>query len=243
MKFLEETDLQKVKETALAYLHLPIHETPMSPAIVSHPFTNSGFYSYKDKETNEFKNGLLEEGNEFYTKFIDNFTMFINRSEDASEIYCLLNPPYRLGFIKYIREYLSIKDFSEIFADAWTDMENPNMCKDLTKHQMVLYFKECDKSLIMTEEELKVIEDLPDIVEVYRGITDYNKKYVKALSWTLSKKTAEWFADRFSSKGIIYKALIPKEHILAYFNGRNEKEIVLDPKYLQNIQIYKDLSK
>ena len=83
----------------------------------------------------------------------------------------------------------------------------------------------------------------PEVVEVYRGITDYNKKYVKALSWTLSKKTAEWFADRFSSKGIIYKALIPKEHILAYFNGRNEKEIVLDPKYLQDIEIYKNLSK
>ena len=26
-----------------------------------------------------------------------------------------------------------------------------------------------------------------------------------------------------------------KEHILAYFNGRNESEVVVDPKYLEQI--------
>ena len=59
--------IYEVKETALAYLHLPIHEPPMSPAIVSHPFTNSGFYSYKDKETME----EVEDEDEFCDLLIE----------------------------------------------------------------------------------------------------------------------------------------------------------------------------
>lgn len=33
----------------------------------------------------------------------------------------------------------------------------------------------------------------------------------------------------------MYKAQIDKEHIFALFNGRDESEVVLDPKYLKDI--------
>lgn len=41
---MKETDLDKVKTMAKILLEIEIGETEMLPAIVQHPFTNSGFY-------------------------------------------------------------------------------------------------------------------------------------------------------------------------------------------------------
>ena len=57
----------------------------------------------------------------------------------------------------------------------------------------------------------------------------------EALSWTLDKKTAEWFATRFSEHGYVYQAKIHKEDVFAFFNDRNEQEIVLDYRNLRDI--------
>ena len=76
-----------------------------------------------------------------------------------------------------------------------------------------------------------VIANLPS----YRGVTPYNQKNVKALSWTLDRQTAEWFAHRFGEEGTVYEAQIKKEHIHAYFSGRNESEVIVDPMYLEQI--------
>ena len=87
----------------------------------------------------------------------------------------------------------------------------------------------------MNEEECAAYRSLENPVTVYRGVTSYNAKNIKALSWTLDRDTAEWFAHRFGEEGAVYKAQIPKEHILAYFNGRNESEVVVNPQYLEQI--------
>ena len=35
--------------------------------------------------------------------------------------------------------------------------------------------------------------------------------------------------------GTVYQAQIDKSHIYAYFDGRNESEVIVDPKYLMDI--------
>lgn len=77
---------------------------------------------------------------------------------------------------------------------------------------------------------------------VYRGVTSFNADNVKALSWTLDQETAEWFAHRFGEDGTVYEALISKEHIYAYFGGRNEAEVIVDPKHLMDITEVQDIS-
>lgn len=52
---------------------------------------------------------------------------------------------------------------------------------------------------------------------------------------------AEWFATRFGEEGTVYKATIQKEHILALFNRRNESEIIVEPKHLQEISEYEGI--
>ena len=65
---------------------------------------------------------------------------------------------------------------------------------------------------------------------------------MKALSWSLNQETAEWFAHRFGENGTVYEAQIDKKHIYAYFSGRNESEVIVDPSYLTNITEAQDLS-
>ena len=85
------------------------------------------------------------------------------------------------------------------------------------------------------QEEREQLEELDDTVTVYRGVTSYNADNIKALSWTLDYKTAEWFAHRFDEDGTVYEAQIPKQHIYALFNGRGESEVIVDPKHLTDI--------
>lgn len=90
--------------------------------------------------------------------------------------------------------------------------------KELDLHQKLIMFKDADPQVLMDGEEQKQLTELDDIVTVYRGVTSYNAKNIKALSWTLEQKTAEWFAHRFGEDGTVYEAQIPKQHIYALFN-------------------------
>lgn len=89
----------------------------------------------------------------------------------------------------------------------------------------------------MTEEELALYENLPDTFTVYRGLSSLSNK--KGISYTKSLDVAKFFANRFKTDcftPIILKAEIHKKYALAYFNGRNEDEIVVDyPRIKDNI--------
>ena len=63
-------------------------------------------------------------------------------------------------------------------------------------------------------------------------MTSYNAGKVKALSWTLDQKVAQWFANRFGENGTVYEAEISKQHILSLFKGRNEWEVIVEPDHL-----------
>ncbi|MBO5021145.1 MAG: hypothetical protein J6D52_10820 [Clostridia bacterium] len=87
----------------------------------------------------------------------------------------------------------------------------------------------------MTPEERKQLDELDDVVTVYRGVTSYNADNVLALSWTLEYDTANCFAHRFDEDGTVYQAQINKKDILALFNGRNEAEVIVNPHCLKQV--------
>ena len=148
----------------------------------------------------------------------------------------MLNKTYALTFIKYAKDGLSAAEFSEILADAWIKAEAPNMDVNVSKTELVGLFNQADKQSLMTEDEQKRFADLTETVTVYRGVTSYNAKNVRALSWTLDRSKAEWFAHRFGEDGKVYQAQIKKADILAIFTSRNESEVVLNPRKLQQLK-------
>ena len=227
----KKTDLREVQTVAKWLLSQDIGKTPYSPMVVQHPFASSGFMLIPGTEQ------IID-----ITKNADNLKLWrgymsglIDKANSAYSIFMLLNKTYGLTFLKYAKQYLSTEDLTAILADAWMRSENPNMDANVTKSELVSMFEKADKTMIMTDEERKRLSEFGETVTVYRGVTPYNARNVKALSWTVDKKKAEWFAHRFGENGTVYKARIQKADVLAFFMGRNESEIVLNPKKLEQI--------
>ncbi len=233
-----KTDLDGVKKMAKVLLYTDIHKTKLSPIIVSHFFTSTGIADVGENGKIELVDITASEEN--LRKWQRKTSEYIDKAKDAQEIFYMVNNPYRLAFLKFTKDYLSREDFSSLLSDGWILSENPNQDINVSKLELVQMFKEADRIVLMDEDERAVFSRLGNRVTIYRGVTSYNEKSVKGLSWTLSQERAEWFATRFGEEGTVYKAEIDKAHILAYFGGRGEAEIVVEPKHLQNIQVWEN---
>lgn len=159
----------------------------------------------------------------------------IDSAKNVHQIFVLFNPPYYLTFIKFAASALSEKDLGQLLSTAWTQEECPNQDCNVSKRELVALFRSVPPESLMDEEERAAHQALEDTVTVYRGVTPYNAKNIRALSWTLDRKTADRFAHRFGEDGTVYEAQIRKEHILALFTGRNESEVIVDPRHLEQI--------
>ncbi len=228
----KETDLEAVKGVARALLYIPVSKTPLSPAIVHHPFTPTGFVVIDNSQ------GVIDitANNTNLCKWQQRMMEEINKADSVAKISSLFNNPYRLTFLKFAQSTLSREDFSFLLLCAWISSENPNQDANVSRRELIAMFHKADKNVLMTGEERRVLATLEDRVTVYRGVTSYNGKSIRALSWTLSKRTAEWFSQRYDTDGKVYEAEIEKKYIFAYLNGRNESEIIVNPKHLENIQ-------
>ena len=230
----ERTDLRGVKALAHAMLELDIEQTKLSPLVVKHPFTDNGIAGVRKLDGSIAIADLLNkpEDLDLWRKQVGGA---IDEADSVFQIYMMVTKSYALGFLKFARHSLSEKDFAGILSDAWIRTEAPNNDPNLSKQDLLSLFKATDPALLMSEEDYQQFKDLDDMVTIYRGVTSMNAKNVKALSWTLERDTAEWFAHRFGENGTVYEAQIQKQHIYAYFSGRNESEVIVDPKHLMEL--------
>lgn len=228
-----ETDLNRVKWVAKQLVMIEPDLTEFSPVVVQHPFTSSGMVAIPSDEG--IKHVDITKSPEELVSWQNYMKAQIDEAKSAYHIYMMTNKPYSMTFLKFAKPHLSQKDFSEILADAWIRSENPNLDKNFKQKELLQMFKDAAPHILMDKDEQKQLAELDDTVTVYRGVTTYNAKNIKALSWTLEQKTAEWFAHRFGEDGTVYESQIPKQHIYALLNGRGESEVIVDPKYLTDI--------
>lgn len=232
-KMKEITDLENIKERAKMLLNTNIIETQMSPMFVSHPFTKSGIVFVP--EGNDMVELNIAESPVAFVKWKDIMSKQIDNSSSVYNILYILNDAYLLLFFDTIEDLLSPEDYSKLLVHCWKNSEYSNCDANVSKNKLLNYFKKADKKYLLSEEQT-TINSLSDKVIIYRGVTPYNKKNIRALSWTLDYNTAKWFANRFGQNGIIYSATIDKNKIYAYFNDK-EQEVIVDPKFLEDIKI------
>lgn len=146
---------------------------------------------------------------------------------------------YRLwAFMKISDEITDDCAYWDLLGDIWTDTENAYQAYE-DWEWMLSSERPCRESM-MSEEEQKFLVGLPDEIEIYRG---YNAQAdeephggLDGFSWTLDRQKAEWFAERFSShrgQAFVATALVSKEDVIAYFNDRNESEIIVLPEHVK----------
>lgn len=237
---MKKTNLEGVKKIAKLFVDLPI-ESNNKFGIIQHPFISNRFvpkileledvgkvipfYDVYDEEDLREVRSMLKK--------------IINATKDYQNFSIIVNKPYLLTFFKYTKDFLSNEDYSEFLSTVWTYTEYPNNDTNVSTRELLSYFNKSDKNILMSKDELEAYNKLDDLIAVYRGVKPGAK--VKALSWTTDKKVAKWFADRYEKNGKVYKAVIDKKDVLAYFLNRNEYEVVVNYNKLKHIEeVYYD---
>lgn len=226
-----DTNLEEVRKTAIMFLYLkPERIDDFGGMFITHPMFESVFVF--NPKTEEMFNLFLEPDK--YKTLLKDYADAI-MGYDLCKIFISIRPQYKIPFFKHCCDYLSEQDFAKYLIECYTSCEVTSDTTNVSKKELLSYFKKADKQYLMDEEELGVLADLPNKVTIYRGIRD--KKYINEMSWTLSLEQARWFANRFDTKGYVYKCTINKSYILCYNSGRGEQEIIIDSSKLKNYDI------
>lgn len=195
----------------------------LSPIRVSHPFIEEGV-SFNLK-TGEVIN-LIED--EKVLKKEKGLRLKRMKNMSPMQIVFCVSKPYRMLYLSLAFPYLTKKERSEIMHEVWISVENINNNVNVSQMETLKMLRNCNKKYLMGQENYEAYENLPDTFVVYRGLQENAQE--DGLSWTLSKDVAEWFASRFENNGEIIEKTVHKAEVIAYFNDREEEEIILDIK-------------
>lgn len=214
-----KTDLQAIKDKAIALLYIEPEPVPELPIFLTHPY----FESRATVLPNSNKFVDIIEDSEALQIARDDLQAKINSVDSAERVFMFLRTQYRLTLFKYTNQYMSPEDFKEVLLFSWIMVEHPLSDMNVTKGEMLRWFK-----------KIGYISDLSGVVMIYRGVG--SEKYRGGISWTLDKSKAEWFATRFTDDGIVYSAKVKSKDILYYISDRGEEEIIVDPKKLMQVE-------
>ncbi len=225
---MKETNIEHIKSLALAFLELPPEPVKELPLFVNHPYFNSAMSPYKD-DNGEIKFADIVNDAENLERVKEPIRKMIN-SASVDKIFMLMQPQYHLVFLKYAKQYMSKDNFDKRLADIWVRSENPNQDINVKIPTLIRWFRKADRRNLMNADELAYYNSMPDRVQIYRGVS-VGRAGREGLSWTRSKEKAEWFAHRFDTKdrqGYVIAGAIDKPNVFAYFNRRNEEEVLCD---------------
>jgi hypothetical protein len=102
---------------------------------------------------------------------------------------------------------------NELVESVWIDAENPGVNRDVWL-------------TLFEAMPCEALNKLPKKFTIYRGTDPEDDN---GISWTLSKKVAKFFADRFKDDGVVLTREIARSDALFYTDGRGEKEVIYDP--------------
>jgi hypothetical protein len=156
----------------------------------------------------------------------------MNKEQMEYHLFRWFNSTTRLnGFLEFASE-LTPSLYWYGLALAYTCSDNLCTLREESKRcfSSDLPNREC----LMNEDELLVFRSLPEMVTIYRGMTEEEKESGDySISWTLKKEVAKFFATKYNrnysergKKKTIVKLRVPKTNLVAYFNDRKEEEVI-----------------
>lgn len=153
------------------------------------------------------------------------------------KIVWLHEKPYRLAAFRSVCDRLTDREYWEVLGSIWLETENLHEDQEAWLEALT-----ADRpgrvDWLMDEDDRAVLASLDDEVTIYRGFIHPARRL--APSWSLSRAKAEWFATRTLGHGrqsYLATTTVPTHRVIAYFGGRGEQEIVLDPATLFEVQV------
>ena len=150
------------------------------------------------------------------------------------EFIFLCPKPFRVEAVVMLGDRLSDTDYWESAGMAW--MMSESLWRDRYLLASLLENDRPGRLGMMDSDERESFEQLPNPVTVFRGYLP--RRNLRGWSWTLDREKAEWFGRRFSSifGGRVAEGRVPSSDVIAYLNGRKEREIVVNPKRVRVIR-------
>lgn len=143
--------------------------------------------------------------------------------------------PFRFDALQSVQDkFTDGKEYWRVVGSVWTDSEN--IYQQFAAWKRLWASSLAGRDALMDEEEREVLAAMPEVLTVYRGFKI--KKSERGLSWTTDRDKAVWFARRLRyphQSSFVAQANVAKKDVLAYFDGRNEKEVVVLPTSLKNL--------
>ena len=132
--------------------------------------------------------------------------------------------PYRGRAIQYLSDMdeLSHHEYWGLLTYVWPMVDTPSTALDT--------WAELWTSSRPKPEGFFTLPVSDDPLKVFRGVQ--LSLMEDGLSWTLSRKRAQWFADRHGDDGHVFERKVLRKDVLYYTNAREEQEIVILPKSL-----------
>lgn len=139
---------------------------------------------------------------------------------------------FRIEAFQSVAEEMDDKSYWKVLSEVYVDSENTHYHKG--KLRRFLMSDRPHRKSMMSDAEQVAFDGLPEKLTLYRG---YRFSNALGWSWTLSKEKAVWFANRFAElrKGVarIATGEVEKDHVIAFLDGRNEKEVICDPRLVR----------
>lgn len=166
--------------------------------------------------------------NKLLNKQLEQKKKAIAKAESEGEwstVILMHEKPYRLMAFGKISWFLSDEEYWQLLAAIWSITENLWQNQD-EWIEFLLSDRPGRDEWFMDDDEKTLYAALPPVVTVYRGFDQVHGW--RGPSWTLSRETAEWFANRIlPEKPSLAIAEVSRDLILACLEGRGEKEVVI----------------
>ena len=189
-------------------------------AFLKHPVI---FFAHYDEVFNAQINAMYKQKKKQTTQAL--------KVKDWTHWVWLHERPYRLDAFMLICKDMDSAEYWNLLKNVWVDAEFPGINQDIWIQLFTRKYPKRRK--IMNGKERRTLAMLPKTnIDIFRGY--HGDQYQKGISWTISYETAQWFAKRFAGddateETLVAEAVCNKKDVLAYFNEREESEIIIDP--------------
>jgi hypothetical protein len=144
----------------------------------------------------------------------------------------LVERPYKMERLEALAPKMTDTDYWAALGLWYTEQEFFNQAQ----LRRLFAIDRPGREHLMDEEDRAFLAQLPESFDVFRG---YGKT-ANGWSWTLDRKKAIWFAQRFAGVSsdkppMLATGSIDRSAVVAYFGGRGESEIVVDPKKVKRV--------
>lgn len=163
-----------------------------------------------------------------------------NMEDINKALWVYFDKPERFYALWHLRSHMPKEKLIQDFGSIWQQSESQFQDQEVIKNLFEFIGLEGSAlwNTIMDKDDRAEFQKLRargSYIRVYRGCWEANRE---GWSWTTYKSIAEKFAKRHAPDGfpIVMSGKVRLENVVAYFNGREEKEIVVQPHHVEQLE-------